>query len=283
MAQQAGAVLFAQVVFFQGIGASMHQVRRVANVLFPVDALKQPKDDLSEIIYPGHEHETSWLWRPFHWVMMLFTRYLRFPYVSYSLHASKVNIGQEADVNALALRDRGIPAEQLVSAGISRGALTTFVRHAKSPDRKARLVLLEGCPDSIPNVLEYRYGQLAADGAEWFLERFTAYKKDNARRMSPLSLAPQFPQDVPVAFVTSERDTSVPAAGTLRLVEALKMAGHKKVHLLVLKDGNHNDYLTSKRDRRAYLDFVKQLYDTYGVKFANTSWSIDNDEIVGSK
>src|SRR6185312_6124807 len=133
---------FAQVVFFQGIFSSWFQVQRVADILFPNASILKHQNDLPEIAYFDH---SEWTWNPIHWSMWLFTLLFRSG-PPYSINLSEMNIAQAADVAALIQRDQGIPAAQLISFGISRGAATTFVRHALYPERKAKLVLLEGCP-----------------------------------------------------------------------------------------------------------------------------------------
>ncbi len=72
------------------------------------------------------------------------------------------------------------------------------------------------------------------------------------------------PKEIPIAFVTSRRDTGVPMEGTIRLVDRLRERGHKNVHLLVLDDAHHNNYLTaSDRDRKNYIEFVSNLGRLY--------------------
>jgi pimeloyl-ACP methyl ester carboxylesterase len=256
----------ARVVFFQGLGACMHQVNRVRNVLFPSHLIQMPKEDLPEIAYLRHPMRVPWFWWPVHLCLCLCMWLFRAPHFPYSLLFWRLNIGQSRDIQALIERDQDVPATELISFGISRGALVTFIRHATNPDRKARLVLLEGCPASIPATLDYRYGRFLARCVEWLLCHFTRYNLLDATYASPLAMADMFPKDVPVAFVTSERDTSVPAQGTRDLVETLKRFGHTKVHMLVLKDAGHDTYLTaSERDRRAYLEFVESLCVTYNI------------------
>lgn len=270
---------FAQVVFFQGIFSSWYQVQRVADILFPNGSFVTHRQDLPEVLYFKH---SEWTWNPMHWFMKIFT-YLFRTGPPYSINLADMNIAQTADVAELIQRDKDIPLDQLISFGMSRGAATTFVRHALYPERKAKLVLLEGCPDSIPNVMEYRYGVQGATVVEWLLTRLTSYDASFARTHSPLALAAHFPKDVPIAFVTSERDTKVQPAGTLRLVAALHAAGHKMIHVLVLKDADHDCSLTwSERDKTAYVDFVKDLHKRYGIRHFHR-WFEEEGEVLGAK
>ena len=169
-----------------------------------------------------------------------------------------VDFGQEYDVSLL----RSEPSSD-IAFGISRGAATTFSRwaHASPNETLPQLVVLEGCPDSIGNVLNYRYGRRVGGVVQQLLHRWTRYR---ANGMSALASASRFPLDLPVAFVTSIQDKSVPASGTQAIVNLLRARGHKHVHLLVLQDAHHNNYYTaSERDRSAYQTFVRLLQDRY--------------------
>lgn len=178
-----------------------------------------------------------------------------------------------------------------IAFGISRGAATTFARWAldgeskddedsssssstglistSSNNSKARsrpaFLLLEGCPDSFPSVIRWRYGVWVGALVELVLSVFTFYSRSEARRLSPIALASScFPLDLPVAFVTSKRDSRVPPEGTWRLVEALRARGHKHVHVLELQDAGHEDYYSgSERDHDAYKRFVRSMRDKY--------------------
>jgi hypothetical protein len=219
------------VVFFQGIGAGKEQIRRVLDVavpLFDPKSLHVPEKDLAEV------------------------GYLPFIKRALPLYFWHVNIAGKNDVFAMAARcaearkDRPVPNE--IHFGISRGAATVFLNVILASQTNGMLpnfVVLEGCPDSIPGVLEARYGKWLAGIAEWFLCRFTSYDPQRARTHSPLALAHDFPKSVPVLLLTSENDITVPPENTKRLYDALIAAGHRRVTLVTFpkEDGlGHDDY-----------------------------------------
>lgn len=231
----------ATLVFYPGIFDELHQIYRVMECM---DPLFENTIFLQYIPFVDRTTLRSFLLRVWMFVCLLWE--------------GRVDFGQEYDVSLL----RKEPPSD-IAFGISRGAATTFSRwaHADVLETRPKLVVLEGCPDSIGNVLNYRYGKWVGGLVESLLTRSTRYRADG---MSALASASVFPLDLPVAFVTSEKDTSVPASGTYAIVNALRSRGHQHVHLLVLKDAHHNNYYTaSKRDRTAYQTFVRTLQDLY--------------------
>jgi hypothetical protein len=266
-------VMRLSVVFFQGLFSSHHQIDRV--VAHP-DPLFSPFDvhivndmgtDLPEVRYNHYAENVSFLgglWHLFQRTVFACIRVVRgqpAPEYPHSIYLKHLNIGQHGDIDQLRLRGTGD-----VAFGISRGAATTFSHWAlcHKPKDQPLFLLLEGCPDSTWHVLHYRYGSVIARVVEWLLERCTSYSCFQAQALSPSALVPHFPLDLPVAFVTSARDHSVPAACTHRLVEALRARGHKHVHVLELVDAGHETYYTgSTRDHDAYKAFVHMLLQRY--------------------
>lgn len=254
-----------RVVFFQGIGASMYQLLR-ARVLFSEEEAPLPDKDLPEVIH-------TWSLNPIHLIAMLFTKILFwFRGVSYTpCHAIRYglcNIAQSEDIFHHQQRMKAVDEkakEDLICYGVSRGALVTFISIALNGHPPSlKLVVLEGSPDSIPNVLEARYRRFFGAIVEDILCTFTKYTRKDARTYSGLKLAANFPKDVPVALVTSEKDTVVPMANTLALANALKASGHTKVHLLCLKHASHDSYLTGHPDdRKDYIEFITNLRKLY--------------------
>lgn len=253
-----------RVVFFQGVMASMLQLMRY-NGMFTDTERRYPSNDLPEVVH-------EWTLNPiyllgmfvstiiFWWRRQSFTP-------SHAIRVSLLNIGQSADVmrHQERLAEAQASGEPLICFGVSRGAMTTFISLASHQNHtNIKLALLEGSPDSIPNVLEARYGRLGASIAERIISFFTMYDPKIAREKSALALVSQFPNDIPIGFVTSERDLAVPALNTLRLAQALIQAGHPNVHILVLKHASHDAYWTGHpEDRQAYADFVSLLREKY--------------------
>jgi len=254
----------APVVFFQGAFASAQQVHRLTthpDPLFLPHEIRSIAADLPEVVYSS----PLFLRIAFTWILNLCLLAMGRPVIvqgaPYYIDFRHVNLGQHSDIEQC--RARGVGD---IAFGISRGAATTFARWALAEEEELasgtvpKLLLLEGCPASIPHVLEFRNGARLASLAEWLLEQMTAYKAADARLLSPLALAHRFPHNIPVAFVTAKHDTSVSPNDTYALVDALQRAGHPSVHVLELQDAHHNNYYTgSERDRLAYKAFVMAL------------------------
>ncbi len=189
----------------------MHQVLRYRDVIFANSEIKLPAEDLPEVV-------TGKTYNPFYLLMMLFySVVLWFRNQSYipthAIRFWKVDIGQSSDSNEWVARycEAWAPKEPVIFFGVSRGALVTFKKaYFLAKTEVPKLVILEGCPDSIPNVIEARYGSIIGGAIEWALQLFTRYNAKRARLNSALSCVDDFPRDVPVAFITSEKDTTVP-------------------------------------------------------------------------
>ena len=102
----------------------------------------------------------------------------------------------------------------------------------------------------------------------WGLKTFGNYKDD---QISPLKAIQNFPLDVPIAFITSNADIRVPSSCTNKLIEILKMRGHKKIHHLELHKSHHSIMSLQYTDEVImYHSFVNKLYDTYCGKSTGT-------------
>ncbi len=47
----------------------------------------------------------------------------------------------------------------------------------------------------------------------------------------PIDVADQIPKDLPILIICSDQDSTVPAAGSLRLAQRLQDTGHTNVHV----------------------------------------------------
>lgn len=165
---------------------------------------------------------------------------------------------------------RAYPESPKILYGVSRGAATTFRACAIHADfySDVRLVILEGCFDSVPHNLKARFPTLCCvpvihTVCHDLLTKITCYKKDGG---SPLDDVGRFPKNLPVAFITSETDSVVPAECTKYLVQALVNTGHEEVYLLTLKASSHSKYMMDDpQDAAQYQHFVHALYKKYNL------------------
>lgn len=157
------------------------------------------------------------------------------------------------------------PTKKIVLFGCSRGASTIIssvglLHDINEIKKHIGIIILEGPFDSVENVLEQRS---YFSGAQLFaLENFSKYNKDFP---SPLTVAKtDFPLDIPVAFITSKVDTTVPPQCTQNIINALCQREHKHLYHLVLERSPHGMMsLYDVEDRKSYQHFVNSLYNKY--------------------
>ena len=185
---------------------------------------------------------------------------------------TNMNIGGNEDVNQLIdAIDNCVkvhPEKKIVLFGCSRGASTVVTTLAKLQQLqrqdlldRIKLVIVEAPFDSVENVIKTR---------SWFpsptmyaINRFTSYDE---KQMSPIDAVSSetFPLNIPIAFVMSELDTTVPIENTQNLISILKNKNHPNLHELVLKNCNHFAMPLSD-DREEYVKFVESLYAQYDL------------------
>lgn len=192
---------------------------------------------------------------------------------AHAIDLSKINVAQQGDLENHKRRLQScrneFPEDDIIAYGVSRGAATTFqslatLHQQHSDDLKAvKLCILEGCFDSVPNIMKKRYPRLFNSPLiENFLMALaawvTSFKKEGT---SPIEMVAAFPQHIPVAFITSAEDKEVPAESTRNLAQALARAGHQHVYLLELQNSSHPRYMfDDAADTELYKHFIHALY-----------------------
>jgi len=195
---------------------------------------------------------------------------------SFSIDWKKCCFGQKGDVDEHRLKYaqciQKFPDSDIILYGSSRGAATTFNAAAVNDYdmNKIKLIVLESCYDSIPLLMQAKNSRLSPDSTlssmlQTLLSLCTGYKKDG---FSPIELVDTFPRDVPVVFVTSEKDITVPSSCTQNIAQALVQRGRNLVYLLKLKNSSHPQYtLEDKEDIKTYLCTMHALYKHLNLPF----------------
>lgn len=191
----------------------------------------------------------------------------------YYINPRLFNLGQERDIAQH--KKRVAEAESIygsapkILTGISRGAFTTCTAVVHNTYTNVRLVMLEGCGDTLANVIDNSFWWVQTKRMRQFLYKkitaiFTEYKLDG---ISPAQVAEQFPHHIPVAFISSRRDSVVPYTTTKNLVEKFKAAGHPQIYFLTLEHSSHAGYMMDNaQDREKYQLFTKALYHTLDIQ-----------------
>ena len=243
--------------------------------------LMQPRLFLPNLWRKTHEFVSGWA-NHFYGIKVLRTANAEpdRTIASHSLIVSKINVAQDGDLESHQRRMESFYDEcqdsDAILTGVSRGAATTFqaaARYNKSQREKlerVKLIHLEGCFDSVEHVMRSRHPWLlksdfgmniAAKCASWII----AFKREGT---APIKVVADFPQDIPVAFITSKKDREVPPACTKALIRAVLNAGHKKVYFLELQNSSHPKYaIEDPQDQADYQNFMHALYKECGLPY----------------
>jgi hypothetical protein len=182
---------------------------------------------------------------------------------------SEISISQETDMEShyekyKLWKQTAKPGDKLILFGVSRGAGTTFNAFAEYKYPEVSLVILEGCFSSVEDVLERRYGKLSGYVSSG-ISMFSKYRKDGP---SPLKYVDQFPEGVPIVFITSKADKEVPSVSTKILANALAAKNKNEVFLLELETSPHPNYMfDNAHDRNNYETFIHAIYKKYNCPY----------------
>lgn len=191
---------------------------------------------------------------------------------THAINRHKVSMGQDSDIldhqkKVKILEDAYGPVAKILF-GVSRGAATTFSAFARHKYSGVKLVVLEGCPYSVHEVFQKRYGSWEEMMYRRAKHMFPSY---DPLGPTPANMIDEFPEGVPVAFITSETDTSVHPQSTIKLARELAKRGRNEVYLLVLGNSSHPNYMHSnKADTNTYRFFLHTLYEKYKLPFIRT-------------
>jgi dienelactone hydrolase len=170
------------------------------------------------------------------------------------------------------------PEANIVLYGVSRGAMTTFTAYAEEQYEGVKAVVLEGCPSSIPDVINTRYGAYVLGLYKKYVKRICAHDPEG---ISALACVDKFPKRTPVLFITSDKDKMVPAACTKRLAQKLVDAGHEHVYCVVLKNSSHIGYCWDDPiDAQNYQNTVHAFYKKHGIAGYNEQYAQAGMELL---
>jgi len=190
----------------------------------------------------------------------------------HAIHLSKMSISQKTDIEShktkydcwLNSPDKN-KNEKLILYGVSRGSATTFNAFVTYKYPEVALVVLEGCFFSVDDVINNRFNPLSRKIIKSAISSFTKHELNG---ISPGSKISEFPENVPVVFITSEIDKEVPCSTTIKLAKALANKGKNDVYLLKLKKSSHPNYMFDHLyDRNQYEFFMHALYKKYGMPY----------------
>ncbi len=195
----------------------------------------------------------------------------------HSINLSEYSLGQSSDMEShydkykhwLALTGED-KKDGLILWGVSRGTAATFCAltnpEYKDQYKNIKLVVLEGAVDSISNVIGKRFGRAAPLAAQTlnFFHQHKIIKYDNENGPTPLNTVHNFPENIPVVFITSKIDTIVPPENTRHIAWELAKQKKNDIFLLELNSSTHPNYMfDNKEDHDRYEQFIHAIYERY--------------------
>jgi len=182
----------------------------------------------------------------------------------------------QMDTDKDATLDKKLYDNKRILFGISRGASTIInflakYKSGKTKSDKVKAVILESPFDHMESIIM----------KHWFIEllaklpflnkeriynifcKITQYKDNGAHS---INLVDKIDKNIPVMFVCSKSDKSVPYLATIKLYKKLIQSGHKKAHLLQLPNGRHARLLQDGKNGEKYQNVIHAFYKKYGLK-----------------
>lgn len=187
---------------------------------------------------------------------------------------SKINFGQDLDIlsfkNNYQLQMLNLNnnfqdyKKNIVLYGFSRGAATIFNFVAMHKPKEVKALICEGIFDSIPNILSHNF-KYSHHIMLKMLENLTCFKING---IAPIKCVNEIPLDLPILFIASYEDFIVPYQSILNLYKRLWQLGHKKVHIIILKNSGHLNYVFSNnQDKEMYEQSVHAFYKKYSLPY----------------
>ncbi len=215
--------------------------------------------------------------------------------IDYGIDNNQCSLGQDTDIRNHETRynhlQQYLSRENIVNYnislfGVSRGAATTFSALAENKYnyQNIKLCVLEGPPSSLLHIFKFYTGILLAKPVYFAARKFGflgwQHKKDKSKQA--IGHANDFPDDIPLVVISSEKDKVVPISSALKI--ALHVAVKRKnnkittpVYFIRLENASHNDYATDENDSARYQQILNAIYRRHNLAY------VENLAIKGEK
>jgi len=187
---------------------------------------------------------------------------------------TEANFAQEQDIATVTSHYlKTVPSfyKKVVIFGHSRGAAAAL-EFVALHDRPEIAAIVASAPfDSIrsciKNWVHNKVGYLSSSlapcvdktVAPWYFA-----KKYNPEGIQPIKVIHQIRPTIPILFVCTKEDVVVPYWSTLKLYQALIIAGHKHAYILILNKGAHSTML-QEEEGNIYESVVHAFYQRYNL------------------
>ena len=151
---------------------------------------------------------------------------------------------------------------------IRGGKRTLFNFLAEYNPKQVKAAILESVYDDIEHYIKHLFYVDKAECSEERLHSLYSLILGSYKRSGPFprQYADRITDDIPLLIVTSLQDKLVNPQCVITIYNRLKERGHKKVHILVLKNSSHPCYmLDDNADKELYEAVVHAFYAYYNL------------------
>jgi hypothetical protein len=181
------------------------------------------------------------------------------------------HLGQDGNIQTL-VKNYQAWAQQgynVILHGVSDGAGSTITTMGTHDLKNVKALILESPYDDIQEAVKtlLSHGNLhRIPGLTTLVTFITSYvcKGYSPYGVRPIDVAGKINKDIPILLIATKEDIITPLAGTVRLYNKLKAAGHTKVHLLILDKGRHADLLWGPQED-VYRNTMHAFLRHYGL------------------
>lgn len=240
-----------------------------ANKLSVTSALTSPIASLQKLVTYAQEK----LWgtidaRDYNFAVSTPLPSNRFDIRAHSIDVSRMNLGQAGDIREhkqkYDLVSSEYPDHDCILFGVSRGAAATFTALATHKYPNVKLVVLEGCYDSLDHLMQVTYQSPVLRA--WVQTVFTTVTQYIPHGISPISCVNEFPEGTPAVFVHSKKDSRVPYECSYALATALAARKKNPVYVITLNASTHSRYHSDNQaDAQTYLHAMHAIYQAYDL------------------
>lgn len=203
----------------------------------------------------------------------------------YSVSNSRRSLGQKTDIKSHKKRYDSLSQHHpeinnVVVYGVSRGAATTFASVAENNYKNVKLCVLEAPPASIRDLFKVYFSKLLGKILynESIAALFLGKHHKTGKQHQALGHVANFPNDIPLVIISSQKDTTVHHKNSLKLalaVAAKRIDAQSRgeaiapVYFLQLDKSDHNDYCIngSSEDPERYQNFMHAIYKKQGLPY----------------
>jgi pimeloyl-ACP methyl ester carboxylesterase len=172
------------------------------------------------------------------------------------------NLGQDADIAALAQANNQQKDQDTALVGFSRGAATALSYVGRDKPTNIKAIVAIAPFDTPKNIVQ---GFLKSPTLSWiahrlgFISLFGGCPQYSSSGITPSDVVDEIPENIPVIFITSDQDTLIRASQVCNLYNTMRAQGRENVHIYVLENGgSHNQMMADKRVSQVVNAFYKR-------------------------